>query len=327
MSHLIIIVALDQRVLYEYLCWGFSTTRGVQVILDRRRGQRRERARPPREPERRGSDRRRRGAGPAEIRARGFAIASSTVVYVRPLLAERPPGEWSVSHEAEPAPAPRPSAPSVAIVRRGQNKVFSSLEQLFKERGLFRPAWDRRLGERRTRERPVPVERRQGEQRRVPPETWTTLGFVVVAQDGGGLLGPRAPAPPEDHRPAAPPAPPRTDQVPEAADAFPLDLQVEGTAANTVVLVSRGDLERSYQCQPILDATFSEAWRCGFCGTGLIIPPEGRLVPRLGSACPVCQAVVVKVSQPWWRRLARALRLVSRALRRRSEPDEDSGSF
>jgi hypothetical protein len=85
-----LIVARDQHALYDYFRWGFGDASEVEVILDRRLGQRRERPAPaalpeqPRErpapaasaPEqRRGHDRRRQPSMRGELVARGFVIA------------------------------------------------------------------------------------------------------------------------------------------------------------------------------------------------------------------------------------------------------------
>ena len=71
----LVVVAHDREALFEYMRWGFAKTWDVQVIRDRRLGQRRERV--PAEPpglERRGAERRRQPALRAELMARGFAI-------------------------------------------------------------------------------------------------------------------------------------------------------------------------------------------------------------------------------------------------------------
>jgi hypothetical protein len=75
-SPILIVVGRDQGDLYQYFRWGFSHTPGVEVVLDRRLGQRRgslDRQGPV--VERRRSDRRRAAATRAELLARGFLIA------------------------------------------------------------------------------------------------------------------------------------------------------------------------------------------------------------------------------------------------------------
>jgi hypothetical protein len=73
---ILIVVGRDQRTLYDYFRWGFSRTIAVEVVLDRRLGERRSR----RDghgsgDDRRKKDRRRAAATRAELLARGFLIA------------------------------------------------------------------------------------------------------------------------------------------------------------------------------------------------------------------------------------------------------------
>jgi hypothetical protein len=72
----LIVVGRDQGELYEYFRWGFGQTPGVEVVLDRRLGERRGRrnGHGPADDRRKG-DRRRAGATRGEILARGFLIA------------------------------------------------------------------------------------------------------------------------------------------------------------------------------------------------------------------------------------------------------------
>lgn len=73
---ILVVVGRDQGELYEYFRWGFGRTPGVEVVLDRRLGERRGRRNghgPP--DDRRKSDRRRVAATRAELLARGFLIA------------------------------------------------------------------------------------------------------------------------------------------------------------------------------------------------------------------------------------------------------------
>lgn len=72
----LIVVGRDQKTLYDYFVWGFGRTLGVEVVLDRRLGQRRGRrdGQAP-EDDRRKGDRRRAAATRAELLARGFLIA------------------------------------------------------------------------------------------------------------------------------------------------------------------------------------------------------------------------------------------------------------
>jgi len=72
---ILIVVGRDQGNLYEYFRWGFGQTPGVEVVLDRRLGQRRGRLnRHGPADERRKAERRRSAAGRAELLARGFLI-------------------------------------------------------------------------------------------------------------------------------------------------------------------------------------------------------------------------------------------------------------
>jgi hypothetical protein len=72
----LIVVGRDQPELYEYFKWGFGQTAGVEVVVDRRLGERRGRrdGHGPSDDRRKG-DRRRAAGTRAELRARGFLIA------------------------------------------------------------------------------------------------------------------------------------------------------------------------------------------------------------------------------------------------------------
>jgi len=70
----IFIVARDRPDLYRYLSQTFSDAENVQVIWDRRAGERRAAAVVPHEPERRRADRRRRRAVDQELRNVGYAF-------------------------------------------------------------------------------------------------------------------------------------------------------------------------------------------------------------------------------------------------------------
>ncbi len=73
MSSLLFLVAWDRPDLWDYLRRWFSEVENVEVVLDRRRGERR-RSAGPEGPERRRTPRRRQPALDAEVRATGFAI-------------------------------------------------------------------------------------------------------------------------------------------------------------------------------------------------------------------------------------------------------------
>jgi hypothetical protein len=77
----VVVVGRDQPALYDYFRWGFARFHGVDVVLDRRFGERRERrgAAPGRDEPSAGADRRRvhRRRAPGtrgELLARGFLI-------------------------------------------------------------------------------------------------------------------------------------------------------------------------------------------------------------------------------------------------------------
>jgi hypothetical protein len=73
---ILIVVGRDQADLFQYFRWGFGQTPGVEVIIDRRLGERRGRRKSQEPPdERRKTDRRRAAATRAELLARGFLIA------------------------------------------------------------------------------------------------------------------------------------------------------------------------------------------------------------------------------------------------------------
>jgi hypothetical protein len=74
-TRVVVVVARDQRELYDYFRWGFTSAPSVEVVLDRRFGERRDRP-APRPPvlERRRTERRQTPGGRAELRARGFLI-------------------------------------------------------------------------------------------------------------------------------------------------------------------------------------------------------------------------------------------------------------
>jgi hypothetical protein len=75
-SGILIVVGRDQAELYEYFRWGLGQTPGVEVVMDRRLGERRDRRESNGPPDdRRRSDRRRVASARAELLARGFLIA------------------------------------------------------------------------------------------------------------------------------------------------------------------------------------------------------------------------------------------------------------
>jgi hypothetical protein len=73
MPYDLFIVAKQDRPLYEYLTKQFADRTDVEVILDRREAQRRQRAEP-HDPERRRTDRRARSRIDADLEALGVAV-------------------------------------------------------------------------------------------------------------------------------------------------------------------------------------------------------------------------------------------------------------
>ena len=72
----IFIVARDRPDLYRYLSQTFADAENVQVIWDRRAGERRAASIEARRPERRRSDRRHRASVEQELRTVGYAFIS-----------------------------------------------------------------------------------------------------------------------------------------------------------------------------------------------------------------------------------------------------------
>jgi hypothetical protein len=75
-SSVVVVVGRDQGERFEYFRWAFARTPGVEVVLDRRLGERRgQRNGHAAVLERRKGDRRRTAGTRAELLARGFVIA------------------------------------------------------------------------------------------------------------------------------------------------------------------------------------------------------------------------------------------------------------
>jgi hypothetical protein len=72
----IFIVARDRPDLYRYLSQTFADAENVQVIWDRRAGERRAASTGARRPERRRAERRRRASVEQELRTVGYAFIS-----------------------------------------------------------------------------------------------------------------------------------------------------------------------------------------------------------------------------------------------------------
>jgi hypothetical protein len=86
----------------------------------------------------------------------------------------------SAAGSAEPAAA-------LVVVQRGRGELYHAVEGGAAGPGLA-VMWDRRRTERRRNgRRPVGHERRAGERRGAPPETWTRLGFQVVPESSADI--------------------------------------------------------------------------------------------------------------------------------------------
>src|SRR5262249_21980324 len=106
----------------------------------------------------------------------------------------RAPDLVSPSHTAQVSAETRMAdripraAPYLAVVCRERSDVFEYLQHHFVEEGdVVEVIWDRRRGERRAATRDVSADRRQGDRRRQPPFTWTTLGMLVTRGASGSL--------------------------------------------------------------------------------------------------------------------------------------------
>jgi hypothetical protein len=76
---------------------------------------------------------------------------------------------------------PKGDLPCFAIVRRGELEVFQTLKVELEEPDVVRVIWDRRIGERRSRDGvEIADDRRRQDRRGPPPEMWATFGFVVT---------------------------------------------------------------------------------------------------------------------------------------------------
>jgi hypothetical protein len=76
-----------------------------------------------------------------------------------------------------------PALHFLVVVRSGRDEIFRDLTETF--RGF--PAtviWDRRRRDRRVATQQVGLERRRGQRRAQPIDTWRTLGFVILESEG-----------------------------------------------------------------------------------------------------------------------------------------------
>jgi hypothetical protein len=77
-----------------------------------------------------------------------------------------------------PTRPPRPGAPCLVVVRRGERDIYDSLLGIVRD--SVGVVWDRRTSERRTTDLSPPTDRRRQDRRQPPPATWTSGGFLVV---------------------------------------------------------------------------------------------------------------------------------------------------
>ena len=84
----------------------------------------------------------------------------------------------------------------LAIVRRGDEKLYGTLQRQFEGEAEVHVMWDRRRAERRARGAPVGPDRRGGDRRGLPPASWD-LGIVFVTARAGTFGTGRPPRPDE----------------------------------------------------------------------------------------------------------------------------------
>jgi hypothetical protein len=70
------------------------------------------------------------------------------------------------------------------VIRRGAAETFAWFRARYGERADTAVIWDRRIGERRTGVRDIPIERREHERRTSRGTAWEAFGFVVAARHG-----------------------------------------------------------------------------------------------------------------------------------------------
>lgn len=81
----------------------------------------------------------------------------------------------------EPGMTGHPAGLYIAVVRRGETAVFRALlRSLEAQPGPAQVIWDRRASERRKARRPGSLERRRGDRRTPPPQTWSRRGFFYA---------------------------------------------------------------------------------------------------------------------------------------------------
>jgi Cu/Ag efflux protein CusF len=102
--------------------------------------------------------------------------------YLRELQRRLVPRSSPATPEAPGAKGSGEAQSALVVVQRGRGELYRAVEGGAAGPGLA-VIWDRRRSERRrSAHRPVGHERRRGERRGSPPETWTRLGFQVVPE-------------------------------------------------------------------------------------------------------------------------------------------------
>jgi hypothetical protein len=74
--------------------------------------------------------------------------------------------------------------PYLAVVRRGETRVYQFLKEHFEGHELVHVIWDRRLERRRSTRKRRDPERRKSQRRRPLPDSWDALGFLLVRRGG-----------------------------------------------------------------------------------------------------------------------------------------------
>jgi Cu/Ag efflux protein CusF len=124
-------------------------------------------------------------------RALEEAVTALRVGYVQELRRRFVPTSSPGTTETADDKRPGETTGALVVVQRGRGELYRAVEGGAAGPGLA-VIWDRRRGERRRgARRPISHERRSSERRGLPPETWTRLGFQLVA--GGITEGARTP--------------------------------------------------------------------------------------------------------------------------------------
>jgi hypothetical protein len=125
------------------------------------------------------------------IRALEEAVTALRVGYVQELGRRLAATPARAAAEAADDQGAGDAARALLIVQRGRGDLYRAVERGAAGAG-FTVIWDRRRGDRRRNaRRPTGQERRHGERRGPPAETWMRLGFEVV--HGGAAEAPPAP--------------------------------------------------------------------------------------------------------------------------------------